>query len=201
MKTRSYCLFLSLLAILVLFPLAVPFSSTIDSNQQIIQTVPKELGNWKGRDIPLDERTYEILETRNVLSRQYVNPKGEKVELLIVSSNKDRRVAHPPEVCYITSNFAIVDERIEKFAFGNTWINLKRFTAQDKNNSLNREKVMYVYKVGNRYTANYFTQQLLFAWDRATRRESQILLIRLSGSEDNAFKTFLPEIFNQLSLS
>ena len=201
MKTRSYLLFLSLLSVPMLFPLAAPFSSSIDSDQQIIQTVPKELGNWKGRDIPLDERTYEILETRNVLSRQYGNLKGEKVGLLIVSSNKDRRVAHPPEVCYITSNFAIVDERIEKFAFGNTWINLKRFTAQDKNNSLNREKVMYVYKVGNRYTANYFAQQLLFTWDRATRRESQILLIRLSGSEESAFKAFLPEILKHLAHS
>ena len=200
MKTSSYCLFLSLLAVLALFPLAAPFSSSIDSNQQIVQTVPREIGSWKGQDIPLDERTYEILETRNVLSRQYVSPRGEKVELLIVSSNKDRRVAHPPEVCYITSNFSIVDERIEKFTFGNTSINLKRFTAQDKN-SLNREKVMYVYKVGNRYTANYFAQQLLFAWDLATRRESQILLIRLSGSEENTFKAFLPQLLIQLSSS
>ena len=199
MKIRAYCVFISLLALLAFFPLAAPFSSSMDSNQQMIQTIPKEIGSWRGQDIPLEERTYEILETRNVLSRQYENPKGEKVGLLIVSSNKDGRVAHPPEVCYITSNFAIVDERIEKFEFGNISINLKKFTAEDKNNSLNREKVLYVYKVGNRYTANYFAQQLLFTWDRATRRESQILLIRLSGSEEKVFESFLPQILNQLS--
>ena len=199
MNQKSYFLLLAALAPLALFPLAAPFSSSMDSNESIVRTVPKEMGDWLGHDLPLDERTYEILETRNVLSRQYKNFQGDRVNLLIVSSNKDRRVAHPPEVCYITSNFTIVDERVEDFSWGKGLISVKRFVAQDKKNPSLREKVLYVYKVGNRYTSNYFSQQLLFAWDRATRRESQIVLIRLSGSEESAFKKFLPEVLAQLS--
>jgi hypothetical protein len=63
-----------------------------------------------GKDVPVDEKTYEILETRNVLSRIYENPKGEQIHLLLVGSRKDRRVAHPPEVCYLSYNFIIVDD-------------------------------------------------------------------------------------------
>ena len=199
MNKKSYILFLTLLALLTLFPLASPFSSSVDSNESILRQIPNAMGDWQGKDTPLDERTYEILETRNVLSRQYKNPHGDLVQLLIVSSDKDRRVAHPPEVCYITSNFAIIDERIENFSFGGKSIDVKRFVAEDKKNPSLQEKVLYVYKVGDRYTSNYFAQQLLFAWDRATRRESQILLIRLSASEENAFKEFLPQVLAHLS--
>lgn len=199
MKRRPYLLLLTLLAGLAFFPLAAPFSSSMDSSQSIIQTIPKEIGSWKGQDIPLDERTYAILETRNVLSRRYKNPRGESIHLLIISSHKDRRVAHPPEVCYLTSNFVIVDERLENFPFRGTTIDVKRFAAQDKKNPSREEKVLYVYKVGKQYTSNYFAQQLLFTWDRATRRESQILLIRLSGLEDTAFREFLPQVLAYLS--
>ena len=198
MTKRHYVLFLIFLVILSFFPLASPYSFSIDTSHNILRTIPIEMGDWKGRDISLDERTYEILETRNVLSRQYKNSLGNFVHLLIVSSSKDRRVAHPPEVCYITSNFSILDERMENFQWKDQSIPLKRFVAQDKKNPLIHEKVWYVYKVGERYTSNYFAQQLLFAWDRATRRESKIILIRLSGWEEAALTEFLPQVLSHL---
>ena len=199
MNRRSYLIFLTSLGFLALFPLAPPFSSSMmDSSHEIIRTIPREIGSWRGRDLPVDERTYQILETRNVLSRQYENSGRESVQLLIVSSDKDRRVAHPPEVCYLTSNFAILDERVESFPWRKGFINLKRFVAQDPRNPSIQEKVLYVYKVGNRYTSNYFAQQFFFAWDRATRRESKIILIRLSGWEEAALNEFLPQVLAYL---
>ena len=199
MNRRNYFVLMILLAVLAFFPLAMPFSSSMDSSQQIVRAIPNQIGAWKGEDVPLDERTYAILETRNVLSRRYENSRGESVHLLIVSSNKDRRVAHPPEVCYLSSNFSIVDEKLEDFSLEGTTIRVKRFAAQDQKNPSHEEKVLYVYKVGKRYTPNYFTQQLLFARDLVTRRESQILLIRLSGLEGTAFKEFLPQVLAYLS--
>lgn len=199
MNSRAYFILLGLLAILFLFPLAEPFSFSIDNNQQILKAVPHQLGPWKGKDISLDERTYEILETRNVLSRDYQNSEGKSVHLLIVASHKDRRVAHPPEVCYLSSHYTILDERKEEWKWNDAAITLKGFTAKDKKNPAHQEKVWYVYKVGDRYTSNYFAQQLLFAWDRVTRRESQILLIRVAGLDESPFKEFLSRILAVLS--
>ena len=198
MKLRSYFIFLGSLGLLAFFPLPAPFSSSIDSNSSIRHQIPLQVDEWTGVDIPLDAKTYQILETRNVLLREYKNPGGKSVQLLIVSSDKDRRVAHPPEVCFITSNYLIVDERVEELPWSNGSIKLKRFVAHDKENPTQDEKVMYVYKVGNRFTSNYYKQQLFFAWDRATRRESQILLIRVSGPDEEVFKEFLLKVLAHL---
>src|SRR3989338_4238772 len=98
---RNYCVVFVVFAALCLFPLAMPSSSHIDTRMDPrFQEIPFAIGDWIGKDQAVDEMTYAILETRNVLSRSYVNSQGERIELLVVSSDKDRRVAHPPEVCY-----------------------------------------------------------------------------------------------------
>ena len=110
--TKPYLGMLIFLGGLNLFPLTPPVAFHLDeSKSPFFETFPAEIGEWRGEDAPVDERTYEILETRNVLSRNYKNPDGGVVHLLMVGSFKDRRVAHPPEVCYMSSNFVIVDER------------------------------------------------------------------------------------------
>ena len=200
MNNRPYLLFLIVLVPLVLFPLALPSSFSIDTSlAPIFETIPLKVGHWQGKDVEIDERTYQILETRNVLSRLYSSSQGETVHLLVVASQKDRRVAHPPEVCYVSSNYTVLNEREETLQVGQAKIPVKEFIAQDKKNPAHSEKVIYVYKIGERFTTNYFSQQLQFAWDRLTRRESQVLLIRLAGREQSSFAQFLAEILPHLS--
>jgi len=80
------------------FPLAMPSAITIQAEKSaFFKEFPLHIASWSGVDIPPDERTLEILETRNVLSREYWQSDGEKIHLLLVSSQRDRRVAHPPE--------------------------------------------------------------------------------------------------------
>ena len=181
--------------------MTLPFSFSIDTNRggAIFETIPVEIGNWHGKEMPVDERTYEILETRNVLSRTYENREGGRIHLLVVASYKDRRVAHPPEVCYLSSNYTLLNSREGELLWKGGRIPLKEFIAQDKKNPAHQEKVLYVYKVGRRFTTNYFAQQLQFTWDRLTRNESQILLIRLAGSDKSDFKQLLSELLPHLS--
>ncbi len=180
--------------------MAPPFSEKpVDLERTVFNKVPLEMGDWKGHDLALDEKTYEILETRNVLSRIYQNSKNESVHLMIVASHKDRRVAHPPEVCYLSSHYSILNSAKEVFNFNGQEITFKRFIAQDTRNQAHQENVMYVYKVGKLFTANYFAQQLLFAWNRATRQETEIQLIRLAGDADAPFQIFLQQFLPFLS--
>jgi hypothetical protein len=87
----------------------------------------------------------------------------------------------------------------EVFNFNGQEITLNRFIAQDTKNKARKENVMYVYKVGKLFTANYFAQQLLFAWNRATRQETEIQLIRLAGDASAPFQTFLQQSLPYLS--
>ena len=200
MKHKSYWVLLCLLAMMLLFPMALPSSFSVDMNSiQLFSALPLTVNEWRGRDVPVDERTYEILETRNVLSREYQNAEGKKIHLLIVASQKDRRVAHPPEVCYLSSNFHILDEKEGRTVFQGKGIPFREFVAQNEKDPRHNENVLYVYKVGERFTANYFDQQVQFAWDRIARRSSQVLLIRLSSAEKELFEQFLSEILPHLN--
>ncbi|MBI4387901.1 MAG: EpsI family protein [Candidatus Omnitrophica bacterium] len=188
-----YLSLILVLVVLALFPLAMPSSWSIDTfRDPLFQKFPMILNDWKGDDVVLDERTYEILETRNVLSRWYVNPEGERIDLLIVGSPSDRRVAHPPEVCYISSNYDVTRTEEASVSFQNKQIPIKEFIAEDKKNPDHREEVLYVYKVGDVFTTNYYAQQFLFIFNRLTARGGQVYLIRLSSPK----RVLLPEFLN-----
>ena len=200
MNQKSYFLLLAALAPLAFFPLAAPFSSSIDSNESTVRAVPEKMGDWLGHDLPIEERTYEILETRNVLSRQYRNSQGDWVNLLMVSSNKDRRVAHPPEVCFLSSNYEILDEK-EEFWAGEDGLSIpvREFGARHERTPQDQLKVAYLYKIGDKFTSNYYAQQIQFAFDNLTRNESKIFLIRVSSVDETSIREFLPQILRILS--
>lgn len=192
---KSYLSVLTIFTGLSFFPLAMPFSFSVDQTvDPRFKSIPYQIGNWVGKDMELDEKTYEILETRNILSRLYLGPDNESVHLLLVSSNKDRRVAHPPEVCYTSSNFDIISSKTAEFEVLDQKIPVKQFVAEDQNDPRHKEYVLYFYQVGERFTANYYAQQLQFAFGALTRQESQILLVRLSGSSEKSFSEFLTQI-------
>jgi EpsI family protein len=191
---------LLVLGFLSLFPLTPPAAFHMDETKSpIFETFPNQLGEWKGKEAEVDARTYEILETRNVLSRNYTDSKAQLVHLLLVGSHKDRRVAHPPEVCFVSSNFTILEETHSTIEMGNESIPFKTFIAQDEKDPQKREQVLYLYKVGDRYTTNYYAQQLQFALDRLARRDSQVLLIRLAGPNTNVLKALLSEVLITLN--
>jgi len=197
---RSYLAALGLLALLSFFRLAEPTSFDLHAPMSpFFQNFPETIGSWSGEDTPPDERTMEILETRNVLSREYSNADKEKAHLLLVSSNRDRRVAHPPEVCYLGSNFNIVDDH-ESVLPGTSAGDLKvrEFRAQHERFPDHSEEVLYLYKVGGRFTTNYYAQQLQFALDRLSGKETQVMLIRISSSSYETARRFLRELLPNL---
>jgi len=198
----SYAGVLLFLAALSLFRPAMPFSMDIkDEKSEFFKTFPLTVGVWQGTDMEPDEKTLEILETRNVLSRDYANPAGEKVHLLLVSSRKDRRVAHPPEVCYTGANFNLMNQRESEIIWNDEPVRFKEFEAVNERNPNQRDEVLYLYKVGDRFTSNYYAQQIQFAMDRLTRGNSEVLLIRVSGPNEDVRRRFLREILPLLTTS
>lgn len=198
---RSLIFLYPLLGLIALLPIAKPSSFDIKSEKGDVYTeFPLNLDGWRGEDTPVDDNTYEILETKNVLSRVYTDPGGERVYLLLVSSKEDRRVAHPPEVCYLSSNFEILDQetyKMEAQDLGKIPVNV--FVARPERRPEERQYVLYVYKVGGRYTTNYYSQQLRFALDRFSGGKSQVHLIRLAGRSKEALERFLPKVLEKVT--
>lgn len=183
---------LPFVVLLAIFRLQAPDDlKVVTEKSAFLETFPLEIGGWTGVETPPDERTLEILETRNVLSREYKDPDGNAVHLLLVSSDKDRRVAHPPEVCYLGSNYNITKEETHVIQADGQSIEMREFEASPERYPERVEEVGYFYKIGDAYTMNYYKQQLQFAFDRLTRAETKVMLIRAAGKSRESVRTFL----------
>ena len=196
---KTYLSALCFCVALSFFPIALPQSFQVELvKSSLFDSFPMQLGEWQGEDSPVDERTYEILETRNVLSRNYLNEKGEGVHLLLVGSHRDRRVAHPPEVCYLGSNYIILNEAQSEIQIKDVSVPVKTFTARHERKRGAQAEVLYLYKVGDRFTTSYYSQQIQFTLDRMARKDSDILLIRLESPHPELFPEFLEKVLSNL---
>lgn len=192
MSDKPYWTVLCLFVGLAFFPLANPSSFRVDEVRSVaFDAFPMTLDSWIGKEMPVDQKTYEILETKNLISRLYQNKQGDKIHLLLVGSRKDRRVAHPPEVCYLSSNYAILAQREGRIRIQESEIPIKEFVARNEKDPQHEQQVLYVYKIGSRFTTSYYDQQLQFALDRLAKRDSEVLLIELAGRDRSKFAEFL----------
>ena len=167
-----------------------------------IHKFPYKLDGWTGKDLEITEKEYRILETRNLIYRDYTNLKGEKLGLFMVYSETNRSVFHPPEVCLIGSGINIVDKRPERIEFdGRSFFVNKLYLEQGKA----KELVLYCYKAANLYTDSYPLQQAYFAMYQLFGRRTQGATIRVSmplGKDEKAtlreLKLFLTETIKLL---
>ena len=167
-----------------------------------VRTFPLTVGDWTGQDLEITEKEYEILETRNLISREYANGSGEKIYLFIIYSETNRSVFHPPEVCLIGGGVTIADKQSEG-------INCKQ--KEFLTNKLYLEKgdarsiALYCYKSGNLYTENFYLQQVHFMLNQLLGKRSGGATIRVSmpvyKSEEatlGTLKSFMKDAINKL---
>jgi len=135
---------------------------------------PKVIDEWESQDIPLADRVYELLETKNLIMRDYKNKQGDKVNCYIIYSQDNRKVSHPPEICLQGEGATVID----KSAFQIT--NTIRATKLILEKEASRELVIYWYKAGQLNTNSYLKQQLKTVIDHMFRKRTSGALIRLS---------------------
>lgn len=144
-----------------------------------IHNFPKDIGPWTSKELTISEDEYAILETHNAFVREYSRLDGTKVYLFIVYSQNNRKVSHPPEVCYTGGGASILEKATDvvSVADQNLLLEINRVSLETK---LEKQLVFYFFKVGNSYTANYWKQQLLIAVKTLFGRPSSSALIRVS---------------------
>lgn len=142
--------------------------------------IPLNIGEWKGKDIELDEKTYKILETKNLAMREYANPSAETVYFYIVASDINRKVVHPPEICYTGGGNEISEKEhvefktagLEKPVSMNSFVSMK----DGRRESL----VYYCYKLGNTLTTDYLRQQARTVLNNMMGKQVPAALVRVS---------------------
>ena len=168
--------------IILIVTLAISLPSYLmvpkETGEVLVSKLPMQIGAWKGKDLPVDERAYEILETRNLVLREYSRG-DEKAYLYIIYSRDNRKVSHPPEVCFEGSGIAIVKkDKIKMELAGGRQI-LANELVVEKGGVNNI--IVYWYKAGNYYMDNYLKQQLRIALSRLQFKNVSGALIRFSA--------------------
>jgi EpsI family protein len=167
-----------------------------------VREFPLTMGDWRGEDHEITEREYEILETRNLISRTYTDTSGAEAHVFIIYSETNRSVFHPPEVCLIGSGITIVNKTSDAIdrkasSFPVNKLYLKKGASQDI--------ALYCYKSGGLYTDNFYLQQASFTINQVLGKQGGGATIRVMmtvrENEEKtlrALKRFMNEVIDQL---
>jgi len=156
--------------------------------------IPMQFGDWR-----LDERVVPIQANpavqanldriyNQILSRTYINGKGEHVMLSIAygGDQSDSMAAHKPEVCYPAQGFQVTRQFDNKFDTGMGSIPVRRLVAV---NGSRIEPITYWTTIGDKVAqgSNWKLQQLKYG---LTGRIPDGLLFRVSNISNNEIESF-----------
>jgi EpsI family protein len=138
-----------------------------------IASFPKQIDGWTSQEVPLKKRVYDLLETDNLIMRNYTNAAGQMVNLYIIYSQTNRKVAHPPELCLQGDGATITQKKAVTLTDAITATEL--LLDQDGGH----EVTLYWYKAGPKYTNNFVQQQLDMSLKILFGKKTSIAMIRL----------------------
>lgn len=142
-----------------------------------INKFPMKVGSWQGSNLEITEQEYKILETRNLISRDYVNPANkDRLNLFIIYSETNRSVFHPPEVCLIGSGIEIRDKVTEEIKVNDKDFSVnKLYLGKDDNKYI----ALYCYNAGRLYTDNFYLQQVYFTINQILNKRNGGATVRV----------------------
>jgi EpsI family protein len=78
-----------------------------------LERLPLQIGDWMGREVPLDEAIVRATDTDAYINRSYSrNNASQYISLYIASGVKARDLMpHRPEVCYTGAGWTLIDKR------------------------------------------------------------------------------------------
>lgn len=169
-----------ILLVVCVISLNLYFKTAVEKDTISIDNFPRSIGPWTSEELPISSEDLSILETKNAFVRKYTNTvDGGEVFLFLVYSQHNRKVAHPPEICYLGSGVTITENIHDPIN-----VEYKNLTISTNRLKLLRRNLQHIafywFKVGNRFTSNYWEQQLLIALNALTGVSKGSALIRIS---------------------
>lgn len=208
MKNR--CLGVIVLLLMQFFVVrAVSFDDRTGPDQgvSIVQNIPMMVGNWKGTDHPLDPVVYDILETRSIIHRSYVNDNGKSVFLSIVYYAETKVDFHAPEGCLGGQGIKTTKSPVEIHvtnADGTPQTLTVNKLIQQEIGFNNTDLVYYFYKSGPFMGRSYIKLRLNLILNKFRDAKKSGSLIRVStrihpdSDQTDGGEVVLAEFINQL---
>ena len=177
---KRYVTVVVAMAIAAPLALFLQFDVPAPSNVEALEAIPREIGPWSmvSQRGPSDKER-EILETDAILTRTYSRGEPLQCDLSVVFARDNRRVAHPPEICYKGSGWTVERRSIAEFPVDGAPFRANRLLLLRGDARL---LVLYWYKAGPVCTENYLKMQWNIIKTHLTRRGSGSALCRVSAT-------------------
>ncbi|MFP4058368.1 MAG: exosortase C-terminal domain/associated protein EpsI [Candidatus Brocadiia bacterium] len=185
MKRLRTRYFVAMGAMALLAPLALYLQYDVPppaSVEPLRAAIPRVIDGWTMVDErgPTEDEK-RILETDAILTRTYRRSGGgetARADLSVVFAKDNRRVAHPPEICYKGSGWSIESKSLVHFPVRGQPFEANRLLLVRGGHRL---LVLYWYRAGPAYTANYLRMQWLIVKSHLLSRASNSALVRVSA--------------------
>jgi len=176
--------YLTLVLILAINSVLINFLSYDKYNEaqagiQTIEKIPHSLGKWTGKDCPIEDLIFEILETKSIIHRNYQANKS-NVLLSLVYYTQTKVDFHAPEGC-LAGQGVNISKTVKDIFINEKGKSLKLIVNQlvrQKNGS--EELIYYFYKAGDFIGPNYIKLRLALALNKLSSKEKSGSLIRIS---------------------
>ena len=147
-----------------------------------VSTVPLRMGGWKGRDLEVGQDVYEILETKDVVVREYVDSEGDSVMLSMVFAQNNRDSFLPPVICYLGGGIELRDKGFEEIPFSDGALTANKLVMDSPRGTI---KAWYWFLLGDTFFGSYYKQQIFFMLDALSGKDSRGALVRVSVLGDS----------------
>ena len=139
-------------------------------------------GIWTGRVLPNDPRSLSLLETDDVTLVEYRLGQEPPVWFVRVGGFGNRAAFHPPEICYVGSDFDVLERGPMTVLTGGRAHRLMRLVVSHQGQ---RREAWYWFTADGRTTPSYLTQQWWLLVDAFRRRPAAGTLVHISTPMEN----------------
>ena len=175
-------IFFLIVALMLVFKVEHSKSNII--NKVNLSNLPLNIKHWKGVDIQSPDYVFEILETKDVLTRRYIDGHGNGIVLTVICSDHNNGAFHPPEVCYAGgSELQFLEKVDENVLIGDhDYISTKKLYLKT---SYGFTKVWYWFMVDGKFFGNFYSQQVALFMNLLRGKSTQAAMIKVTVNSKN----------------
>ncbi len=178
----------ALIALLVLVGFGrILWTGEAPTKAQQLTGVPAQVGLWVGTPLEVAELEQRVLEGGDLRVMEYRMGEEPPVWLALEGGIGKRASFHPPEICYVGSEFEILEREPMTFIAGGAPRRLMRLVISRNDKPY---EAWYWFTADDRMTHNYYQQQLWLVLDAIRGKRTFGTLVRISTPADSPEATY-----------
>jgi EpsI family protein len=157
---------------------------------------PRSLGEWTAiTDYQIDNRSMEILQVDDYMTRNYRNLKGDIIGLYIgyFKSQREGKGIHSPRQCLPGAGWIPVNTAVYQMAVAGHNPDTAPVNKFVMGKGLDRQLYLFWYQGRGRIYASEYWNKIYLIWDGLTRKRTDGALVRVNnpvvGNTEDALKT------------